>query len=204
MAQARRLTEKAYVRAVEDAWSRVRGRAVVLSPREFELVAGWRRRGISLALVLEALAHQTRRASRRGGSRSLAALSPAVEAAWEAVAGGRSAALVPVAAALRPDPLLAWRRRAAEQADTGIGRLLARLLAEADRGVSAAELDIALDAEILAAADPALRAAAEAAAEAALAPFRGRMREPELARTRSRATTDHLRAACALPRLTLV
>ena len=72
-------TESAYTRAVESAWSRLRGRPVVLSPRDFELVASWRRSGVPLSVVLEILDHEARR--RGGNPRSLGSVGPAVREA---------------------------------------------------------------------------------------------------------------------------
>ena len=78
-----------YARAVERALARSSGRAVVMSPRDFSLLAGWLARGVPLALVLEQI--ELRR-SKGKDVRSLAPIAAAVERAWGAVVDGRSEA----------------------------------------------------------------------------------------------------------------
>jgi hypothetical protein len=193
--------ERRYLRAVEDAWARLRARPTVLSPRDFEIVDGWRRRGISLGVVLEVLDHQAKRKT-SGGRRSLAYLSTAVEEAWAAVSGGRSAT------AVSPPPRdpsagETWRSAASRTtAGTPLHALLLRLQADAENGTAASELDRRLDAALPSVAPPEIVARAERETAAALASFRSRMREEEFAKTLSRARADRLRAALSLPRST--
>lgn len=194
---------RSYVRAIEAAWSRFSARPTVLSPREFELVEGWRRRGVPLAVVLEVLEHQARRGGGRR-PRSLAYLTPAVEQAWAAVAVGRAADASP------PPPFAP--RSARERWSEAFGRapqgtplhaLLARLLERSDAGDDPGSLDEALDAALADAVPAELRERCDRETSAALAPFRERMTAEEFRRTCRRGRDDRLREALGLPRLGL-
>ena len=66
------------------------GRQALVSPREFETIDGWRRRGIPLTVVLEVIADAGKRRSGRG-PQALTALSHAVSDAWAVVCAGRIA-----------------------------------------------------------------------------------------------------------------
>jgi hypothetical protein len=199
------VTERGYLRAVEGAWSKLSGRAVVLSPREFEMVSRWYRRGVPLAIVLEALTHQTGRSAGRGrGVRSLTFAGPAVEAAWDAVAGGRVAK--PRAPAVRlggSDPWASWERAHGATEHEPLRALLGALLERARSGAPAAEIDASLDRELPAAAPPEVARAVEAAAVSSLSRFRDRMPAGEFERTLLRARADGLRERLGLARLTL-
>lgn len=196
--------EKRYLRAVEAAWSRLRARATLLSPRDFEVVDGWRRRGIPLRIVLEVLDYQARRGT-SAGTRSLAYLASAVEESWAAVAAGRSAiatpaSLPPSTGGGRPD----WKSALAGMSDgTPLKQLVQRLIADADAGAAAALIDERLDDELWTVTPPELLAGVEEAARSALAPFRGRMPDAEFDKTFRRARADRLRDALQLPRLKL-
>jgi hypothetical protein len=191
------VTERGYLRAVEGAWSKLRGRAVVLSPREFETVSRWYRRGVPLAIVLEALAHQA-------GRRSLTFAAPAVEAAWDAVAGGRAAKPpVPRDLPSGSEPWASWERARGLALHEPLRALLGALLERARSGDPAAEIDASLDRDLPAAAPPELAGAVEAAALSALSRFRDRMPPAEFERTLRRARADGLRERLGLPRLTL-
>jgi hypothetical protein len=200
------VSERGYLRAIEGAWSRVRGRAVVFSPREFEMVSRWYRRGVPLSIVLEALEHHASRAGRSGRSaRSLTFLAPAVEAGWDAVAGGRAMAHRPSAPADATDlPWASWERALARTAHEPLRALLAALLERARSGAPADELDAALDRELPGTAPPEIAAAIDAGVAASLARFRDRMPPGELERTRRRARVDGLRERLGLARLALV
>jgi hypothetical protein len=192
--------ERRYVRSVEDAWARLRARPTVLSPRDFEIVDGWRRRGIPVGVVLEVLDHQAKRRT-SGGRRSLAFLATAVEEAWSAVSGGRSATAAPATSA-GPGVGDAWRAAAVRAAaGTPLHSLLVELQSEAEAGTAAAELDRRLDEALPGVVPPEILARAERETAAALASFRSRMSEDEFARTSSRARADRLRAALSLPRI---
>jgi hypothetical protein len=192
--------DKRYHRVVEEAWSRLRDRPSLLSPREFEIVEGWRRRGIPTRVVLEVMNGRARRHA--AGGRSIAVLAAAVEEAWSALAAGRTA---PAPAASEPpakNPRDAWAGALERwRGHAPLGALLRSLIAAAERGASVQEIDERLDAALADAAPAELRGAAERATSVALAPFRGRMPEDEFQRTSTRARLDRLRDALELPRL---
>jgi hypothetical protein len=168
----------------------------VLSPRDFETVSGWRRRGIPLSVILEVFDHRARRRGGEGG-RSLAYLASEIESAWETVAHGRSA-VAPTATPVEvPSP---WRDAAGRQAERSeLRALLDDLAARSDAGATAGELDDLLDRALARVAPPDVRAAAEADAARALAPYATRMAPDELRRTRERAVSDRLRRTLSLP-----
>ena len=169
--------ERRYVRAVEAAWSKVLGRPAVVSPREFETIDAWRRRGIPLAVVLEVLAAAGKRRSGRA-PKALTSLAHAVQEAWSVVAAGRTAPNLADPLPERPEARRAWEEALERCAgDAPLRGLLARLLAEEGAGGASAALDAALD-ESLPGAVPhdTLRRAADETRRA-LDPFRGRMSE---------------------------
>ena len=195
--------ERHYVRAVEAAWSQRLGRPAVVSPREFEAISSWRRRGIPLNVVCEVIAAAGKRRSGRA-PHALTALTHAVLEAWEVVAAGRAALNVTDALPARSDARRAWEEALARCPETGrLRTLLASLLAEeAERGTPEA-VDAALDSSLAGAVpeETLVRATEETAR--ALEEFRGRMSEEEFRKTFSRALADRLRRALALPRLAL-
>jgi hypothetical protein len=126
--------ERRYVRAVEAAWSGLLGRAVVISPREFEAINAWRRRGIPLRVVLEVIEAAGKQ---RAGShaKALTALAHAIEEAWSAVAGGRTSTVVADALPRRNDARRAWEEALARCASGApLHALLTRLLVEERAG----------------------------------------------------------------------
>jgi len=190
---------KRYHRTIEGAWARLRDRPGVLSPREFEVVEGWRRRGIPTGVVLEVMRAQARRAS---ALRSLSYLGPAVEKAWSAVTTGRAGEAPAPGPASGADPRTAWRKALAQPSGHDpLDALLAELVRASEGGIPAPAIDARLDAELPAAAPRALLDEVDRTAAAALAPFRGRMLREEFDRTLARARVDRLRAALGLPRL---
>jgi len=195
--------ERRYVRAVEAAWSKILGRAAVVSPREFDTIDSWRRRGIPLSVVLEVIAEAGKRRSGRG-TQALTALSHAVSEAWEVVAAGRAAPHVPEVLPARSEARRAWEVACARCPETGrLRALLTSLMAEEERGGAPEALDAALDASLSGAvAEETLLRATEETSRA-LEGFRGRMSEAEFRKTFSRALADQLRRALALPRLAL-
>jgi hypothetical protein len=195
--------ERHYVRAVERAWSELLGRPAVVSPREFEAIDGWRRRGIPLAVVLEVIADFGKRRTRHP-PKALTALTRAVNETWSAVAAGRAG---PVAADTRPersDALHAWEQVLGRcREGDPLRALLARLLDDATRGESGPILDDRLDASLPGAVPGELLASATARTEQALADFRRRMSAGEFRNTFVRALADRLRETLGLPRLAL-
>ena len=196
-------SESAYARAVESAWSRLRGRPVVLSPREFELVAAWRRDGVPLRVVLEVLDHEGRR--RGGAAKSLRAVASAVREAASVVASGRATTAPPRPAAPAPmtGTIARWRAALATAEHAPLRELLAGVLHDAAQGVPASTLDETLDRDLpLRAHEPIVRAATEEARRG-LEPFRARMDAVEHERALRRAVVDRLRDALGLPRASL-
>ena len=195
--------ERRYVRAVEAAWSKLLGRRAVVSPREFETIDAWRRRGIPLSVVLETIADAGKRRSGRG-PQALTALAHAVSEAWDVVAAGRAAPKVADARPERSHARRAWEEALSRCPEGGALRaLLANLLAEEAGGGEPEGVDAALDASLAGAvpAEMLVRASQQTARD--LEEFRGRMSEEEFRKTFSRAQTDRLRQALGLPRLAL-
>jgi hypothetical protein len=195
--------ERRYVRAVEAAWSKLLGRQAVVSPREFETIEAWRRRGIPLTVVLEVIADAGKRRSGRG-PQALTSLGHAVTAAWEVVAAGRAAPHFADARPARSDARRAWEEARARCPESGSLRaLLTDLLAREAEGEPPDRLDAAMDASLSGAVDAETLARATQETTQALAEFRSRMSEEEFRKTFARAITDRLRRALALPRLSL-
>ena len=195
--------DRRYIRAIEAAWSRFQGRPAVVSPREFETLDSWRRRGIPLAVILEAIeAIRKRRAGK--APRSLTALAGAVEDAWSVVAAGRSAA---------PDVAIGQKPRAALQAwedavlrssaASPLRTLLTGLLEEARAGRDAPAVDAALDGALGAVVPGDLLERARRECARQLEPFRSRMSDGEFRKMIDRALVDRLRSELVLPRLAL-
>ena len=195
--------ERRYVRAVEAARSKLLGRQADVSPREFETIDGWRRRGIPLTVVLEVIANAGKRQSGRG-PQAITALAKAVSEAWEVVAAGRAAPTVKDARPSRSDARRAWEEALAFCPETGeLRTLLTGLLAEEAEGAAPEAVDAALDASLAGAVPEPVLAEATAATARALGDFRGRMSEEEFRKTFARALADRLRRTLALPRLAL-
>lgn len=195
--------ERSYLRAVEGAWSKLAGRPVVVSPREFEAIDGWRRRGIPLAIVLETLKAA---AARRSGRlpRSLTALTPAIEDAFSVVASGRIATAVGEPVPARADARRAWEAALARCPEgTPLHALLTSLLDEEAQGGEAAALDASLDASLPDAVHPAELSGAREETRSRLADFRARMSAEEFRTTFDRALVERLRLTLALPRVSL-
>ena len=195
--------ERRYIRAVEAAWSKVLGRPAVVSPREFEAIDAWRRRGIPLTVVIEVIADAGKR--RAGGSgKALTGLTRAVEEAWSVVAAGRA---TPEAAGVLParsDARHAWQA-CLDGCPEGapLRALLVTLLAQEAAGASGPALDDALDLALPETVPADTLGKATEDTERALRSFRGRMSDEEFKATFSRALSDRLRATLGLPRLAL-
>jgi hypothetical protein len=195
--------ERRYVRAVEAAWSKLLGRQAVVSPREFETIDAWRRRGIPLTVVLEVIANTGKRRSGRG-PQALTALAHGVSEAWKVVAAGRAAPHDSDALPARSDARRAWEEALARCPETGrLRTLLASLLAEEARGGAPEAVDAALDSSLSGAVSEETLVRATEETARALEEFRGRMNEEEFRKTFSRALADRLRRDLALPRLAL-
>ena len=195
--------DRHYVRAVEAAWSKLVGRPAIVSPREFETIDAWRRRGIPLSVVLEVITTAGKRRSGRA-PRALTALSKAVEEAWGTVASGRTAPRVAEVLPPRTDATRAWREAMA-RASSGerLQRLLSTLLDREANGAEAVALDAVLDAALVGAVPDELLKHSTRETERALQEFRGRTSAEEFQKMFARAIVDRLRAELVLPRLAL-
>jgi hypothetical protein len=156
-----------------------------------------------LSVVLEVIGNAGKRRSGRG-SQAITTLSKAVSEAWEVVAAGRAA---PGVADLRPpraEARHAWEAALARCPQPGkLHTLLGGLLAREADGAAPEALDASLDDSLVSVVPEPILAQATEETSRALAPFRARMSEDEFRRTFARALADRLRAALALPRLTL-
>jgi len=197
-----------YARRVESLWSRYQDRAVLLSPKDWQLVCTWFERGIPLELIGEVLDDDRER--RRAGKalpRRLGYFAPAVDESWTAVVEGRVGVGRPEpvagqAAGAAGDPAGRWRQRSeAEPTGSRLAELLAGLLRERRRGVAPERLDERLDRELPSAVGDERRAAAESEVERRLAAHRGTMPAAGLEETRGRAVVELLRRRLGLPRL---
>jgi hypothetical protein len=192
-----------YVRRIERRWAEIQERPIVLSPREWTLVAAWHARGVPLALVAQAMDEAVER-SRRGGRlpRRVTYLASAVEEAWATVLDGRLGPADPAPAPAATAPGGAWRRRALDPASgPALRGLIEELLQRLAAGEPAEELDRELDRRLVACVPPALLAAVDAGIEIELAAYRERISEERLHRTRARARIVRLRGALGLARL---
>jgi hypothetical protein len=195
--------DRRYVRAVERAWSALLERPAVVSPREFQAIDGWRRRGIPLAVVLEVIRDFGKRRSGRA-PKSLTALSRAVDEAYAAVTAGRAGPPPADARLPRSDALRAWEtvlERCREGSPLHV--LLTRFVSEAAKGESVHTIDAALDAMLPGAVPDEMLATATERTERALREFRRRMSDDEFRKTFVRALADRLRETLELPRLSL-
>ena len=85
-----------YARRIEEAWIELQGRAIVLSPRDWDRVEDWFNRGVPLPLILETIAearHRLRGVPRPPGR--LSYIAGGVEDSWAAIIDGRRNAREP-------------------------------------------------------------------------------------------------------------
>lgn len=195
--------DRRYIRAVESAWSKLLGRPAVVSPREFEAIDSWRRRGVPLSIVIEVIGDAGKRRSAHP-PKALTSLSRAVDEAWSVVAAGRTAGLAPTGAPGPPPAVAAWEKVRTDHAEgEAIHELLAKLLADLASGTPADELDRRLDSGLPDAVAERTLADAREETRRALDSFRSRMNPDEFRATMARALADRLRAVLGLPRLAL-
>lgn len=77
--------DHAYFQALEEAFVRVRGAPLLLSPTDWQVAQAWRRRGVPLTLairVMEQITEKRRQAASTTGVRSLRYFDSAVSKAW--------------------------------------------------------------------------------------------------------------------------
>lgn len=202
--------DSAWFRAIEDAFVRLRGAPLLLSPADFQVALRWRQEGVPLGLVvatLEEVFAKRRERGARGRINSLRYCAPAVEQAWAEVRELQGPArrvpadepaveerLAALGAAL-PSELAArdaWEARllalegTAEEVETALRALDDELLANAD-----------------AALEPAARERLDAEVEAILEGLRDRFRDADLEALRGQLRRQRLRRLVGLPVLTL-
>ncbi len=198
---------QAYFRAIEEAFIRLRGAPLLLSPEDWRQADEWRRRGLPLELVLATLEQVFARRAARGATgriQSLRYCAPAVETAWQEVealtAGGRRREALALDVGARLAAL-------ADSLPPGEAALAQRLRG---LGGTTSEVETALavlDEEMMSAALAAIsadeRRTLERRTAAALEALAGRMEPDELAEARDRLLRQALRRARGLPVLSL-
>ena len=202
--------DQAYFLALEDLLGRLRGRAILLAPADWQAASDWRRRGIPLELVartMEDLYARRRERDARRRIHSLRYFAPAVEAAWEelrALTGPGHRALAPPFDAAQRLRRLAG---ALPERLAGRERWAARIVGLTGDSAAIEERLAALDGEILAACEAALssddRAAIDAGRQRALERLAARLHPDEVAFAAGRLWRQHLRQRCGLPVLSL-
>jgi hypothetical protein len=191
---------RSYARRIEHCWSRLLGRAVILSRRDWDRISAWHESGVPVELIQEAI-DELAETPRRRAPRSLAYVAPAVDEAWQVVREGRTGAAVVVATG-DTDPASVLREGLSrESEESRLAGLLGDLLRAYEAGATPAELDDRLDRELPGCAPPELLARVDAELRSELEPFAGRMSEKTFAATLRRARVLRLRAALELPRL---
>ncbi len=202
--------DHAYFRAVEEAFVRLRGAPLLLSPADWQVARRWRHAGVPLEVVrrtLEEVFTRRRERGARGRIQSLRYCAPAVEEAWReirdlAASGVRGAPAEPdVPARLRA--LAAALPAELEGRAALVERLTALRGAVPEVEARLAELDEALLTR-LEAAFPALeREALAARVDGILGSLAGRIPAAERAGARRRLFRQALRSRLALPILSL-
>jgi hypothetical protein len=203
--------EAAYFRTLEEAFVRLRGAPLLLSPADYQVAARWHREGVPSRLVeatLEEVFARRRDRGAKGRINSLRYCAPAVDAAWAEVREMQGPA--------RREGLVA-----APDADLRLGELADALppglpardgLATRLRSLSGSAEQIesalgALDAEMLAAADADLDAEARgwlaSEVEGILDGLRQRFPGDEVDALRAQLRRQRLRRLAGLPTLTL-
>lgn len=203
-------SDHSYFQAIEEAFVRLRGAPLLLSPTDWKIASRWHRQGVPLDLVISTLERffaERRERGGRGKVQSLRYCAPAVERAWDAVRELRSTAerqeapaidvttrLEALAASLpaglpgRERLAAAIRRLAGDpsEVEDALARLEDEALAAAREGLSTGERD-SLAAE----------------ADAALARLGDRLRGGEADAARDRLMRRTLRRRLGLPVLSL-
>lgn len=211
-------TDQAYFQAIEEAFVRLRGAPLLLSPKDWRVAQRWHREGVPLALVIEVLEELFARREERGEDRHVSSLryfDRPVRAAWqhareltapgERSSGpgpaldvpGRLAALASGLPASLPDRerFAAGIRTLATAAESGtsvegIERALAAIQEEAT-------------ATVLAGVSTKDLARVDDEVEAVLATFVGRLPAEEVEQTRERLRRQRLRGLAGLRTLSL-
>lgn len=203
---SKRRHEGTYAREVERCLERISQRPVVLSPRDWGVIAGWHARGIPLPLILETMEVLARRKKRGRPPSSVAYFVRAVEESWQAVQEGRAVHLTGTAD--RPkvnqsDLVRPWADalRSGELPEA-LSREVSNLVARVVAGDDPAEVDAELDSMLLRGnvAEDAFQNARQEAL-AALEPYKRRMLRTVWEATLERAISDRMRTVLGLHRL---
>jgi hypothetical protein len=191
-----------YARAIEQIWSELLDRPVILSRRDWDLLSNWFERCIPLQLIREALQPHGRTVKKP--PRTLSHVSTAVEDAWAVVLQGR---IAPHADEVYPSNDMAsalthWQTRLSAEPDgSALHGLLDELLGRLASGDSPRVLDRILDERLNKAVPARILEEIERAVAEELSEFRGKMPPAALGRTRAHAIMDRLRSELDLPRL---
>ncbi len=203
--------DSTYFRAIEDAFIRLRGAPLLLSPGDFQVAARWRREEVPLGLVvatLEEVFAKRRERGARGRINSLRYCAPAVDAAWSEVQELRGpAARETIAGAAPAGERLEALATALPASLAGREAWAARLRA-LDGPPEEVEGSLRrLDGELLAAAEAALSPASRERladeVESILDGLRDRFPDEELVALRGQLWRQRLRRQASLPVLTL-
>lgn len=203
--------EVAYFRAVEDAFVRLRGAPLLLSPADFQVAARWRREGVPLSLVvasLEGVFAKRRERGAKGRINSLRYCAPAVDAAWAEVRELQGPARRAVPSEETPvGERLAALAEALPEGLAGRDAWRQRLLALGGSAEAVEQALRALDDELLAAVDagldPASRERLDGEVAVILEGLRDRFPDSELEALRAQLRRQRLRRLLELPVLTL-
>jgi protein-tyrosine-phosphatase len=210
--------EVTYAGAIEERLARVSGRAMSLTPADWQLLDGWWRRDVPLWLILEeidAIGRRRRPSGTAARIRRLAACRDAVETRFEALGRSRFTEAHSVtetqhcdaAGALRQAALRARGQGRLHAADL-IDAIAARLVEIAPAAASAdpatyslklLELERTLLAGLVTASDPGLVARCREEALEELQPRRGRMTDAAWETTLQALLLEKLRREHALP-----
>ena len=204
------LDEHAYFLAIEEAFIRLRGAPLLLSPADWQVAAKWQDEGIPLDLVLDTLAEIFARRAERGeerGVQSLRYCRRAVESAWKkrreiTVTGERREP-----SEFDPVTILAQLALAIPAMVPRAGELAERIRAleggsESVEGELAA-LDLEMVESVERSLDDASSAELDRAVDDALARLTDRIGPEEAGEARSRLRRQILRRQAGLPILTL-
>jgi hypothetical protein len=202
--------DRAYFEAIEEAFVRLRGAPLLLSPADWQVARRWYGEGVPLDLVRSALEEVFARRKERGAKGRISSLrycAPAIEAAWselrELTAPGERAAAPDLDISGRLHALAAALPEDLPERPAWAGRVVG--LTGSSQSVE--ERLAALDHELVEAAGRGLGEAAageiDGAVRQTLAGLAGRLPEDEIERSRERLRRQILRKRLRLPVLSL-
>ena len=208
MNPARKGISGSYARAVERLWSDLCGRAVILSPRDWDIVKEWYERGIPLQIIeeaIEAAAERRSKGRQTAPPRGLAYIAPAVEEGWLALLEGGIGGVEEEGSPVpeeRKNPLSGWRDLLVRETEgSALCSLLAGLLDGFEQGEDRAELDRRLDEGLPGAVPAELLREIDRELQRELEPYRERMTPEVHETTLRRARAIRLRLRLGLERL---